>query len=196
MRSGTLIACWSHAGPRPRASNRGRPQGDGMHGFEYRAPGQLAEATAILDQYGSEATVLAGGQSLMILLRQGLVSPGILLGIKCVAGLADLRETPMGLRLGAAMTYRAASNDPRVRAQAPVLARAAGSVGSVHIRNMGTVGGSVCHADPAAMSRPCFLSLTPRRRSRPAGGPGRARCRAFSPICSRPSWGRGRFSLP
>src|SRR6185437_1545634 len=96
--------CWSHAGPRPRASIRGRPQGDGMHGFEHRAPRQLAEATAILDQYGSEATMLAGGQSLMILLRQGLVSPGILLGIKCVAGLADLRETSVGLRLGAAMT--------------------------------------------------------------------------------------------
>ena len=141
-----------------------------MHGFEYQAPGQLAEATAILDRYGSEATVLAGGQSLMILLRQGLVSPGILLGIKCVAGLADLRETPMGLRLGAAVTYRAAANDARVRARAPVLARAAGSVGSVHIRNMGTVGGSVCHADPAGDVPTVLLALDAEAEIASSGG--------------------------
>jgi aerobic carbon-monoxide dehydrogenase medium subunit len=120
-----------------------------MHAFEYQAPRTLGEAVAILDEHGSDATVLAGGQSLMILLRQGLVSPGILMSVKCVEGLADLQESQGRIRVGAAMTYARVSAEPKVRAIAPVLARAAGSVGSVHIRNLGTVGGSVCHVDPA-----------------------------------------------
>jgi carbon-monoxide dehydrogenase medium subunit len=126
-----------------------------MHAFEVRAPTGLDEAINIRGEYGPDSTVLAGGQSLMILLRQGLVSPRVLLSLKRVSGLADVDPaaadgTEMDfLRIGATVTYRAASTNPEIRCWAPVLARAAGSVGSVHIRNLGTLGGSVCHADPA-----------------------------------------------
>lgn len=126
-----------------------------MHAFEVRAPVDLNEAVKIRDEYGPDSTVLAGGQSLMILLRQGLVSPRVLLSLKRVSGLADVRlaaadRTDVNfLKIGATVTYRTASANSEIAGWAPILARAAGSVGSVHIRNLGTIGGSVCHADPA-----------------------------------------------
>jgi carbon-monoxide dehydrogenase medium subunit len=126
-----------------------------MHAFEVRAPIDLSEAVNIRDEYGPDSTVLAGGQSLMILLRQGLVSPRELLSLKRVPGLADVHpatadRTDMNfLQIGATVTYRTASTTSEIAGWAPILARAAGSVGSVHIRNLGTIGGSVCHADPA-----------------------------------------------
>lgn len=126
-----------------------------MHAFEVRAPSDLGEAIKIRNECGPDSTVLAGGQSLMILLRQGLVSPRVILSLKRVSELSGV--CPAGtdgsdrdfLRIGATVTYRTASTSSEIRGWAPVLARAAGSVGSVHIRNLGTVGGSVCHADPA-----------------------------------------------
>jgi aerobic carbon-monoxide dehydrogenase medium subunit len=126
-----------------------------MHPFELRAPASLDEALGIRDEYGPDSTVLAGGQSLMILLRQGLVSPRVLLSLKRVSGLSNVEPAAPGradadfLRIGATVTYRAVSASPEIGAWAPILARAAGCVGSVHIRNLGTIGGSVCHADPA-----------------------------------------------
>jgi aerobic carbon-monoxide dehydrogenase medium subunit len=126
-----------------------------MHAFEVRAPTSLDEALNIRNEYGPDSTVLAGGQSLMILLRQGLVSPHVLLSLKRVAGLVDVHPDvtdPMEknfLQIGATVTYRTASTSSEIGGWAPILARAAGSVGSVHIRNLGTIGGSVCHADPA-----------------------------------------------
>jgi aerobic carbon-monoxide dehydrogenase medium subunit len=126
-----------------------------MHAFEVRAPSDLGEAIKIRNEYGPDSTVLAGGQSLMILLRQGLVSPRVLLSLKRVSELSSVCPAVADgsgrdfLRIGATVTYRTASTSSEIRNWAPVLARGAGSVGSVHIRNLGTIGGSVCHADPA-----------------------------------------------
>jgi carbon-monoxide dehydrogenase medium subunit len=126
-----------------------------MHAFELRAPAGLDEALAIRHEYGPDSTALAGGQSLMILLRQGLVSPRVLLSLKKVPELADVRPAAADrtdgdfLRIGATVTYRTLSTSSEIGGWAPVIGRAAGRVGSVHIRNMGTIGGSVCHADPA-----------------------------------------------
>jgi aerobic carbon-monoxide dehydrogenase medium subunit len=125
-----------------------------MHAFELRAPVGLDEALGIRDEYGPDSTVLAGGQSLMILLRQGLVSPSVLLSLKRVSGLTNVEpaagQTPGEfLRIGATVTYRTASVSSEIGGWAQIIADAAGCVGSVHIRNLGTIGGSVCHADPA-----------------------------------------------
>jgi carbon-monoxide dehydrogenase medium subunit len=126
-----------------------------MHAFELRAPTGLDEALDIREEYGPDSAVLAGGQSLMILLRQGLASPRVLLSLKRVPGLTSVESTAAGrtdadfLRIGATVTYRTVSTSSEIGLWAPILARAAGSVGSVHIRNLGTIGGSVCHADPA-----------------------------------------------
>ena len=120
-----------------------------MRPFEYRAPERLDEVHSYLDEFGDDAKILAGGQSLMVLLRQGLVGPELLVSLKRVAELASL-ESPGGR--SASGGHGSVPGCRRVRGASrsdPVLTRAAASVGSVHIRNVGTVGGSLCHADPA-----------------------------------------------
>ena len=120
-----------------------------MHPFEYRAPEGLDEVVGLLQRHGDDAKLLAGGQSLMIMLRQGLVSPAVLVSLRRVEELRGLQMIQGELKLGAMVTYRVAASARVVADAAPALSRAAGSVGSVHIRNLGTVGGSLCHADPA-----------------------------------------------
>jgi carbon-monoxide dehydrogenase medium subunit len=120
-----------------------------MTGFTFAAPTTVDEALTLLHAHGDEATLLAGGQSLMILVRQRLVSPTVLIGLKKVAELRGLESHDGYIRIGAMVTYRAASTSPLLRERLPVLAKACASVGSVHIRTLGTLGGSVCHADPA-----------------------------------------------
>jgi carbon-monoxide dehydrogenase medium subunit len=118
-------------------------------GFAYAEPTTVAETLALLRKHGDEATVLAGGQSLMILLRQRLVAPTVLVGLKAVTELKGLEAHEGSIEIGSMVTYRSASRSPALREHLPVLAEASGSVGSVHIRTLGTLGGSVCHADPA-----------------------------------------------
>ena len=97
---------------------------------------------------GDEAVVLAGGQSLLILVRQRLVRPALVVSLQDVAEVVGVGLGPAPV-LGAMTTYRAVSGHVDFGRIAPTLPRAAGSVGSVHIRNRGTVGGSLAHADPA-----------------------------------------------
>lgn len=120
-----------------------------MQTFDYVRPTSIGETTEILAESGEDATILAGGQSLMILLRQQLVRPAVLVGLRRVDALNGVRIEDSRLMLGAMTAYADVAAHPDVRARTGILARAAGSVGSVHIRNRGTVGGSVCHADPA-----------------------------------------------
>jgi carbon-monoxide dehydrogenase medium subunit len=127
--------------------------------FDFQAPTSVEATLRLLDQHGPDATLLAGGQSLMILLRQGLVAPGTLIGLKRVEQLRTVEQRDGGLLLGSMVTYRTAAADPRIGELAPLVAKAAGSVGSVHIRNLGTIGGSVCHADPAGDLPTVLLAL-------------------------------------
>ena len=120
-----------------------------MHSFDYLHPATVGEALEILADVGEDATVLAGGQSLMILLRQGLARPDVLVGLRGIDALAGVRVDGKTMMLGAMTAYTDVASHPEVRTRAQILSRAAASVGSVHIRNRGTIGGSVCHADPA-----------------------------------------------
>jgi aerobic carbon-monoxide dehydrogenase medium subunit len=120
-----------------------------VYPFDYRNPATLGEALDTLADVGEDATVLAGGQSLMILLRQQLVRPDVLVGLRGIPALAGVEVRNGRTVLGAMTPYATVAAHPAVRARAPLMSRAAASVGSVHIRNRGTVGGSVCHADPA-----------------------------------------------
>ena len=117
--------------------------------FDFQAPTSVEQTLRLLGEHGPDATLLAGGQSLMILLRQGLVAPGTLIGLKRVDQLRTVEPRGGGLLLGSMVSYRTAMADPLIAERAPLVARAAGSVGSVHIRNLGTLGGATCHADPA-----------------------------------------------
>jgi carbon-monoxide dehydrogenase medium subunit len=118
--------------------------------FEYVQPATISEAIASLQASGDEGKVLAGGQSLVPLMNFRLAAPRILVDINRTAGLAHVTRDAGRLRVGAMTRLRSLETDPIVRQTHPVLAAAAAWVGHIQIRNRGTVGGSLSHADPAA----------------------------------------------
>jgi carbon-monoxide dehydrogenase medium subunit len=118
--------------------------------FEYEAPSTIAETLELLDRFGDDAKVLAGGQSLMPLLNFRLARPAVVVDINRVRGLARLDIGPDGVRVGATVRQRDAERHLDVAAANPLLAEALPLIGHFQIRNRGTVCGSLAHADPAA----------------------------------------------
>ncbi len=119
--------------------------------FEYFAPSSLAEALELLGEHGDDAKVLAGGQSLMPMLNMRLAQPKVVIDINRVPGLDYISPTPEdGLAIGALTRQRTVEKSDVIRERIPVLAAAIPSIGHFQIRNRGTVGGSISHADPAA----------------------------------------------
>ena len=117
--------------------------------FEYRAAGSVDEAVGLLAEWGDEAKVLAGGQSLIPLLSFRLARPTYLVDINTIPELAGIADGPT-LELGATVRHRQAERSAVVKTRAPLIAAALGYVGHAAIRNRGTIGGSIAHADPAA----------------------------------------------
>lgn len=119
--------------------------------FKYQAPATLEAVLALLGQYGERARILAGGQSLVPILNFRLATPEILIDINRTAGLAGIEMEDDGTLVVGAMTReRALEEDPRVRGANPLLAAAMPYIAHTQIRNRGTLGGSLAHADPAA----------------------------------------------
>jgi len=119
--------------------------------FEYAAPDSLGEAISLLEQGADrDAKVLAGGQSLVPLLNMRMARPDLLVDLERIAGLDGIREEGGWLVIGAMARKRAVEKSERVRRLQPVLLAATRLVGHPQIRNRGTVGGSLAHADPAA----------------------------------------------
>jgi CO/xanthine dehydrogenase FAD-binding subunit len=119
--------------------------------FEYLAPTTLAEALERLDQYGDDAKILAGGQSLMPLMNMRLARPRVVIDINQLPELAYISsDTDGGLAVGALTRQRTVERSAPVQASHPLLAAVMPAIGHVQIRNRGTIGGSIVHADPAA----------------------------------------------
>lgn len=118
--------------------------------FEYRDPESLEQTLALLSEYGDDAKILAGGQSLIPLLNFRLARPEVLVDINRVESLAGIEEQPTGLRIGAATRQSALERSALVGGQQPLLTEMIRYVAHGQIRNRGTVGGSIAHADPAA----------------------------------------------
>src|SRR5712691_5341154 len=118
--------------------------------FDYLAPTSLDEALALLAEHGDAAKVLAGGQSLVPLLNFRLVRPGYLVDLNEIRELAYIRPENGRVAIGALTRQRALETSTLVRDQVPLLADAMPHIGHVQIRNRGTIGGSLAHADPAA----------------------------------------------
>jgi carbon-monoxide dehydrogenase medium subunit len=116
--------------------------------FEYLAPATLDDALAILDREGNEAKVLAGGQSLIPLMKLRFAAPRVLVDINGIAGLDKLAEGGGGLSIGALVRHKACERSELLRGRYRVLGDAAGWVSDPLVRNRGTVGGSLAHADP------------------------------------------------
>ena len=118
--------------------------------FAYRAPESLEEGLELLAAGDGEARVLAGGQSLIPMMALRLARPALLIDLPKVRGLAGIQADSSGLRIGALTTELVAERRPEVRASSPLLLEALEFIGHPAIRSRGTVGGSLCHADPAA----------------------------------------------
>jgi CO/xanthine dehydrogenase FAD-binding subunit len=117
--------------------------------FDYLLPRTLDEALGLLAQHGDEAKVLAGGQSLVPLLNFRLVRPAHLVDLNDIPGLDGIRIEQGWLAIGAMTRQRAVETSSVVRERSPLLAEAMPQIGHVQIRNRGTIGGSLAHADPA-----------------------------------------------
>jgi carbon-monoxide dehydrogenase medium subunit len=118
--------------------------------FLYVRPPSVEEALAVLASHGDEAKVLAGGQSLIPLLNFRLARPSVLIDLGRVQGLDTITDDGGPLRIGAMVRQRTLEESPLVARSCPLLIKALHHVGHVQIRNRGTVGGSIAHADPAA----------------------------------------------
>ena len=119
--------------------------------FEYYAPLELQEALDLLERYGDEAKILAGGQSLMPLINLRLARPRVIIDINRLCNLDLISTAPDGgLTIGALARQRTLERSTIIQEQNPMLAAAMPLIGHFQIRNRGTIGGSLVHADPAA----------------------------------------------
>jgi CO/xanthine dehydrogenase FAD-binding subunit len=118
--------------------------------FRYAAARSVEEAGALLREHGPEAKFLAGGQSLLPMVNLGLVQPQLLVDLSRIPGLDGVRGENGSLRLGALVRHRVLERSKEIGRAQPLLAAAVSRVGSPRVRNRGTLGGSLAHADPAA----------------------------------------------
>lgn len=130
-----------------------------MQPFAYARPDTLAEAVALLAAHGPDARVLAGGTDLVIRLRDGTVTPALVVDVKRIPELAPgIRAGEAGsLLIGATTTMTEIAGHPVIREDVAALAEAAAVVGSVQIRNRATLAGNLCNASPAADTAPALL---------------------------------------
>ena len=117
--------------------------------FEYACPATLAEAVALLASR-DEAKALAGGQSLVPMMAFRIASPSLLVDLRKLSDLRQITIDKSGVRLGAMVRWRDIEDDARLVAAHPLLKAAVSHIAHYQIRNRGTVGGSIAHADPAA----------------------------------------------
>ena len=118
--------------------------------FDYVRPGDLDETLRILQEREGEAKLLSGGYSLLPLIKLRLAQPALLVDLRDVTGLDGITETDDHLRIGARATHRQIHEAPIVRDRYPLLQDVTAVIGDPQVRNWGTIGGSVAHADPAS----------------------------------------------
>lgn len=117
--------------------------------FEYHAPTTLQDALALLTQYGGEAKILAGGHSLIPIMNLRLAQPQALIDIGRIPGLSGIREENGSVVIGAMTTHFMVESSALLKQKVPILPETAAVIGDVQVRNRGTIGGSIAHADPA-----------------------------------------------
>ena len=139
-----------------------------MHRFDWLEPRSLDEVHAALREHGDEARLMAGGTALMLLMRQGLVQPGVIVSLRHVPGLdgieplSDGNGGGGGVRIGALATHRRVETHPLVRERFPALHETLERVATIRIRNAATLGGNLTHADPAQDPPPTLIALGAR----------------------------------
>ncbi len=124
--------------------------------LDYVRPASLDEALRILSDREGEAKLLSGGYSLIPLIKLRLAQPALLVDMRAISGLDGITETDDHLVIGARATHRQIQESPLIQGRYPGLVDVAGGIGDPQVRNWGTIGGSVAHADPAS-DWPAFL---------------------------------------
>jgi carbon-monoxide dehydrogenase medium subunit len=132
--------------------------------FEYVAAKSVQEAVALLGRHGSDAKLLAGGHSLIPLMKLRLASPAVVIDLSRIPELRFIREEGDDLVIGGMTTYHALESSALIGEKAPLLAEVAGHIGDAQVRNRGTIGGSLVHADPAADMPAAALALDARMK--------------------------------
>lgn len=127
--------------------------------FDYRRAGSAAEAIALLGEYGDDAKLLAGGHSLLPLMKYRLASPAMLVDIGRLADLSYIRDDGDVVRIGALTRHRDVEVSGLLKAQVGLLCEVAGHVGDPQVRHRGTIGGSLAHGDPASDLPSAILAL-------------------------------------
>ncbi len=127
--------------------------------FKYLAPKNVEEALKFLSQHGEDARVLAGGHSLIPLLKLRLSSPKFLVDIGRIPGLSGIREVDGHIEIGALTTHAEVETSALLERTCPLLREVAAEIGDLQVRNRGTLGGSLAHADPAADYPAAILAL-------------------------------------
>lgn len=140
--------------------------------FEYSAPEAIPEAIALLQRYGDEAKILAGGHSLIPMMKLRLATPAHLVDINHIAGLSFIREDDGFLRIGALTREADLEESDLIQRRYPLLSDTARVIADPLVRNMATIGGNIAHADPANDHPAAMLALD---ASIVAVGPGGAR---------------------
>ncbi len=127
--------------------------------FEYHAPKTLEEALRLLERHGDEAKLLAGGHSLLPLMKLRLAAPRYVIDLGRLRGMSYIREENGRIAIGALTTHAEVAGAALLHSKCPLLPETAAEIGDVQVRNRGTLGGSLAHADPAADYPAAILAL-------------------------------------
>lgn len=138
--------------------------------FEYARPTSLDEALALLSKHGDEAKLLAGGHSLIPAMKLRLAQPKVIIDIGRLDALRRVEERDGRLAIGALVTHAEIAASRTAAARCPLLVEAAAAIGDLQVRNKGTIGGSLVHADPAADWPAVILALDAELEIAGAGG--------------------------
>jgi aerobic carbon-monoxide dehydrogenase medium subunit len=137
-----------------------------MH-FQYLEPRTLKQASAFLEKYGNQASLVAGGTDLMVKMKRKILNPDYVIDLEGIPNLDSIKYSPKsGLTIGALTKISTLEYSPLLKKYYPVLSYAAGQIGSIAIRNLATLGGNVCNAAPSADTVPALICLQASARTR------------------------------
>ncbi|MGH9074373.1 MAG: FAD binding domain-containing protein, partial [Acidimicrobiales bacterium] len=127
--------------------------------FDYKRAGSAEEAVALLAEHGDDAKLLAGGHSLLPLMKLRLATPAVLVDVGRLADLRYVGDAGDHVAIGALTRHRDLEVSELLRSQVPIVAHVAGQVGDPQVRHRGTIGGSLAHGDPASDLPAVVLAL-------------------------------------
>jgi carbon-monoxide dehydrogenase medium subunit len=139
--------------------------------FEYFAPKTVSEVLSLLSQHKGEAKIIAGGQSMLVVMKRGLLTTEYLVDIKGIAALDYIKyDKGEGLRIGALTIHRAIEKSPIIQKHFRVLSEMERNLATIQTRNWGTIGGNLCHGDPAGDPASVLIALNAKLKLASLGG--------------------------